>query len=364
MKMEHKVNPDLHQSYTLPSRLYIEKEALKNEREKIFEKTWLFAGHISQVKKVGDYFTKEIAGHSILIIKGNDEEIRAFYNVCPHRASRLIDNECGHTKSIQCPYHAWTFTLDGDLNRAPNMKGINYDPNDFCLNQPKLEIAASFIFVNLDKDALPMSEVFGNLFDGFKDYPLEDLKLARVKEDIVDCNWKLTVDNYLECDHCPTIHKGFVNTLDMDHYEITTFDNFSYQGVPLRAGTSEPDQLGQSAKYYFLYPNMWISINPGLPNVSINQSIPIDNNKTQVIYSTYFLDLNDQEAQKKFYAFLDQVRDEDFMILQQVQKGIESKGYTQGRFSPTENCVHHFHLLVQNALDSGQAYVPLKAEVK
>lgn len=362
--MEHKVNPELSKSYTLPSRLYTEEAALKNEQEKIFEKTWLFAGHISQVKNVGDYFTKDIAGHSILIIKGNDEEIRSFYNVCPHRASKLVENECGHKKSIQCPYHAWSFTLDGHLNRAPNMKGVSYNSEDFCLKKPKLEIVASFIFVNLDESASPMSEVFGNLFDGFKNYPFEDLKLARSKEDIVKCNWKVTVDNYLECDHCPTIHKGFVNTLDMEHYEISTFDNFSYQGVPLRRNTNEPDQLGQSAKYYFLYPNMWISINPGLPNVSINQSIPIDHKTTKLIYSTYFLDLNDQEAQKKFYAFLDQVRDEDFMILEQVQKGIESKGYTQGRFSLTENCVHHFHLLVQNALESEKAYDSLKTKVK
>ncbi|MEH7515420.1 aromatic ring-hydroxylating dioxygenase subunit alpha [Gottfriedia acidiceleris] len=362
--MEHKVHPELRQSYTLPSRLYTDEAALKIEQEKIFEKSWLFAGHVSQVKHNGDFFTKDIAGHSILIAKGNDGIIRAFYNVCTHRASKLEERECGNKKMLQCPYHAWTFTLDGHLNRAPNMKGLQFDAEDFCLKQPKLEIVASFIYINLDENASSMSEVFGNLFDGLKDYPLEELKIARVQEDIVKCNWKVTVDNYLECDHCPTIHKGFVNTLDMDNYEISTFDNYSYQGVPLRSGTNEPDKLGQSAKYYFLYPNMWISVNPGLPNVSINQSIPIDHETTKLIYTTYFLDLNDLDAQKKFYAFLDQVREEDFVICETVQKGLQSKGYTQGRFSLTENCVHHFHLLVQHALESEQAYVPLTLGVK
>lgn len=355
--LEMKVHENVAKSYTLPASLYTTSDALDWERRKIFNKTWHFAGHISQVAKAGDYFTIEVEGESILISRAQDGELRAFYNVCLHRASKLAEGS-GNKKVLTCPYHAWTYHLDGKLNKAPNFKGVeDFNPDHFCLKQVRIEVQTSFIFVNLDLDAPSMSHVFGSLFESVKHFDYASLKLARVKEDIVPCNWKVTVDNYLECDHCPVIHKGFVNTLDMDNYEITTFENYSYQGVPLRGGSDRPEEMGQNGRYYFIYPNMWLSMNPGLPNVSINQSIPIDHQTTRVVYSTYFLNPEPSKEQDDFYQFLDQVRDEDFVICKEVQRGLQSRAYTQGRFSLTENCVHHFHRLVQNSLETDSAYL-------
>ena len=349
LKSGVRVSGKLSEAHTLPAWLYTDPEVLKVEQKEIFEKSWQYVGHISEFKKVGDYITTEIVGKSIFVTLGNDGEIRAFYNVCSHRAAKLVEGE-GNKKVIVCPYHAWSYKLDGSLHRAPNMNGVeNFDEKAFCLHDVRLEIFESFIFVNLDPDAESMTSLFNGLFEQVKKYDLSQFNKIRVKETICYSNWKIGIDNYLECDHCPGVHKSLVSKVDMKQYEAILYDNFVYQGTPLKGQTND-FELGNGGRYYWLYPNMWFSFDPGPPNVSIHRSIPIDHKTTKYVYTTFFSNDTISKEEEELMAVDEDVRREDKEICEVVQQGIETGVYKQGRFSLTENCVHHFHLIMQKRL--------------
>ena len=151
---------------TIPYYLYTDPNVLRVEQEKIFAKSWQFVGHISQLANQGDYFTCEVAGEPIIVVRGKDEEIRAFYNVCPHRATKLEKKEEGNRKVLQCGYHGWTFNLDGSLHKAPNFKDVpDFCSGSACLRSVRVETEASLIFVNLDESAKPLAESYGDFFE-------------------------------------------------------------------------------------------------------------------------------------------------------------------------------------------------------
>jgi phenylpropionate dioxygenase-like ring-hydroxylating dioxygenase large terminal subunit len=354
-----RVSEKLSEAYTLPAWLYTNPDVLEAEKKEIFSKTWQYVGHVTEVQGPGDYITTEVADKPIIIARGNDGVVRAFYNVCTHRGSKLVEGK-GNKSVFTCPYHAWTFHTDGQLNKAPNMKGVDhFDHKDFCLKQIRLEIQASFIFINLDPNAQPMTEVYGGLFESFQKFQMENFKKVRVVETLCRSNWKVGIDNYLECDHCPLVHKSLMQKVSMDDYEVSILDKHIYQGVPLKGITGDQYELGKGGRYYWLYPNMWFSFDPGPANVSIHQSIPIDHKTTKYIYTTFLMNETMTKEEEELFAMDLVVRKEDLDICEVVQKGLDTGAYTQGRFSLTENCVHHFHLLVQEAL---QEVLPLPAK--
>lgn len=350
-KGEVRVSEKLSEAHTLPAWMYTKPEVLEVEKREVFSKTWQYVGHLSQFKKPGDYITTEVADRPIIISYGNDGELRAFYNVCTHRAAKLVEGE-GNKSVFTCPYHAWTFRTDGSLLRAPNMGGCeNFDHQDFCLKNIQLEVVESFVFVNLDPGAPSMATQFPDLFQHVAKYDLSQLKRVRVKETICQSNWKIGIDNYLECDHCSIVHKTLVSKLDMKKYEMAMYDYYSYQGTPLK-GKSSDFGLGLGGRYYWLYPNTWFSFDPGPANLSIHQSIPIDHRTTKYVYTTFFMNDEMTAEEEELLAMDDLVRKEDLDICEVVQKGLETGAYTQGRFSLTENLVHHFQLLLQNDLET------------
>lgn len=345
-----RVSENLSEANTLPAWLYHDPTVLEVEKKEIFSKTWQYVGHISQLKNPGDYVTAIVADKPILVTCGQDGEIRAFYNVCRHRASKLVEGE-GNKQVLTCPYHAWTYRLDGALHRAPNMKGVeNFNHSDFCLKSVRVEIMESFIFVNLDENAESMKNLFPEIFAHVRKYNLENFKKTRVKETICRSNWKVGIDNYLECDHCSIVHKTLMSKLDMKKYEMKINENFVYQGTPLK-GISGDFRLGQGGRYYWLYPNTWFSFDPGPANLSIHQSIPIDYHTTRYVYTTFFMSDEISQEEEELMKIDELVRKEDLEICEMVQKGIESGAYSQGRFSLTENCVHHFQLRLQKDLE-------------
>jgi len=207
---------------TLTYDKYTDPKVLEKEIELVFSKSWQLVGHVSQLEKIGAFFTTEVANEPIIVTRGQDEVIRAFYNVCPHRATKLEKSESGKKKILQCAYHGWTFKLDGQLNKAPNFKGEDAAcVQDACLRSVRMEILESLIFVNLDDNAKPLSESYGDFFDRLSKYPfLSELKRTNQKTRVIKANWKAFIDNYLECDHCHVAHPSFVAALDMDDYQI------------------------------------------------------------------------------------------------------------------------------------------------
>jgi phenylpropionate dioxygenase-like ring-hydroxylating dioxygenase large terminal subunit len=360
---EVKVSEKLSEASALPARLYTTPQVLQEEIEKIFLKTWQYVGNVNQVKEQGDYFTCEVAQERLIIIRDKDDQVKAFYNVCPHRGGKLADGS-GNRKILQCPYHGWTFKTDGSLNKAPNFQGVeNFDPADFCLQSVNLSIQEPFIFVNLDPQAAPIEETVETMFKENDNYQLGSLKKARTIQYTMKANWKLVVDNFLECYHCAVAHPGLVAVLDMPNYTTVTRKFHSVQGAPVKStGPSQPygaaeninEAEVQEGRYYWLWPNMMLNIYPGPGNMSTNQVIPIDHETTLAVYEFYFKDENPTKEQEELIKFIDQVQQEDITICEYVQKGYKSRAYNQGRYALNENGVHHFHLLMQNALSSGQ----------
>ncbi|MFD4707067.1 aromatic ring-hydroxylating dioxygenase subunit alpha [Gottfriedia sp. NPDC058432] len=330
---------------SLPYKTYVSQEIFDTERKKIFSKNWIFVGHTSQVKKVGDFFTFEVAGESILVTHANDGNIRAFYNICPHRGTKVEQSETGNKKILQCIYHGWTFNLDGHVNRAPNFKNIDLGEYN-CLKSVQLEIQRSMIFVNLDREAAPFSVEYGELVNELSRYSfLDSLQLVKENRRLIKANWKAVVDNFLECDHCPVAHPSFSKTFDLSNYSIVPCDKFSYQCSNVK---NQDDSL---TRFYWIWPNMMMSVFPGGGNMTTTQLIPIDANQTLAVYRYFFFNEEISKEEEELIKFVDQVREEDFDLVELLQSGLHSKAFENGIFSPTENAMQHFHEMIKEVID-------------
>lgn len=342
---------------TMTYDLYTDPKVFELEQELIFSKSWQLVGHTSQVEKEGQFFTTEVAGEPIIVTRGMDGEIRAFYNVCPHRATKLEKKESGQKKILQCGYHGWTFHLDGQLNKAPNFSGEDAACiSDRCLRGVRMEIMQSFIFVNLDDNAKPLSESYGDFFNRLDKYPfLGELKRINAKTRIIKANWKAFIDNYLECDHCYVAHPSFVSTLDMKNYQIITCENYSVQGTVVKPdkqmGTVDLNEAEmQGGEFFWLWPNLMMTIYPGPGNIATIQMIPIDHETTLGVYTYYFRDENLTQEEKDLVAFAEQVRQEDVELVELEQVGFRSRAFSKGVYSQSEKGIVQFHDMVLEAL--------------
>src|SRR5438093_7099921 len=198
---------------TLPQRYFVSSEIFAREQEKIFSKQWVLVGHQSEIAKAGDYFVAEVAIESLIIVRDKGGEVHGFYNVCRHRGTRLCEDRNGHLSAIQCPYHAWTYGLDGRLIGAPHMDDVpGFDKADYSLHAANLGSWEGFIFVNLAGAStprsgyMPLEKWFAPLAGKFARWNLAELRSAKRIEYDVRANWKLIFENYSECYHCPGVH--------------------------------------------------------------------------------------------------------------------------------------------------------------
>jgi phenylpropionate dioxygenase-like ring-hydroxylating dioxygenase large terminal subunit len=343
---------------TLSYDKYTDPKVLDKEMDLVFSKSWQLVGHVSQLEKVGAFFTNEVANEPIIVTRGQDEVIRAFYNVCPHRATKLEKNESGKKKILQCSYHGWTFKLDGKLNKAPNFRGEDAAcVQDACLRSVRMEILESLIFVNLDDNAKPLSESYGDFFDRLSKFPfLSELKRTHQTSRVIKANWKAFIDNYLECDHCHVAHPSFVAALDMDDYQIITCENYSLQGSIVKPdknyGTVDLNQAEmQGGSFFWLWPNLMLTIYPGPGNMATIQLVPIDHETTLILYTYYFRDENLTQEEKDLVAFAEQVRLEDVELVELEQIGFRSRAFNKGRYSSSEKAIVQFHEMVLEALN-------------
>jgi phenylpropionate dioxygenase-like ring-hydroxylating dioxygenase large terminal subunit len=342
---------------TLTYDLYTDPKVCTQEMEDIFAKSWQLVGHVSQLENSGQFFTVEVADEPLVITRAHDGVIRAFYNVCPHRATKLEKKETGQKKIFQCGYHGWTFNLDGKLNKAPNFTGEEAACVDNChLRSVRIEVLESFIFVNLDENAKSLSETYGDFFDRLGKLPfISELKRVNQKTRVIKANWKAFIDNYLECDHCYVAHPSFVATLDMKNYQIVTCENYSVQGSVVKPdktmGTTNLNEAEmQGGEFYWLWPNLMVTIYPGPGNMATIQMIPIDHETTLGVYTYYFRDENLTKEEKDLVAFAEQVREEDVELVELEQIGFRSRAFNKGVYSKSEKAIVQFHEMVLEAL--------------
>lgn len=346
----------LESGYTMPVSWYVDPAFYAAEQERIFRKSWQYVGLQEQVAGVGDYILVHVGGLPFIVTRDQAGSLRAYVNVCRHRGSELVTEPCGTKKALQCPYHAWTFGLDGKLKSAPGMRGeAGFDPAEFSLFEGQVDTWGPFIFVNPDLEAPSLQSVLGELpgFVAETGLRLNEVKRRVRQEFDIHANWKVTIDNYLECYHCPVAHPGLSALIDMDNYWVREFDMFSTQGGPkkeLAPGEKEQfDTRGEVIDGFFAYlwPNFTINIYPGPGILSINLFLPVGPGETRAIFDYCFVDEISKEDEDDFVRFIEQVQLEDVVLCDSVQRGL-STGYLEvGKLmAKQESALLHFQHLV------------------
>ena len=337
---------DLARATTIPSSWYTDPSVLQLEKPKVFHHTWQPVGHARQVAEPGSYLAADIAGEPVLITRAADGELRAFSNVCRHRAS-VVASGCGKANVLRCPYHGWSYKLDGRLHAAPEFEGVaDWNPAEVCLPQMKVEVWGPFVFVNADGKAPPLTEVFGSIPQEVAELgcPIDQLHFSARRDYVIHCNWKVYVDNYLEGYHLPAAHPSLHRMLDYSQYRVEPFRWYSSQYAPIRASQ-------EKAVYFWIFPNFMLNVYPD--NLSSNIIVPLSHDRTLTIFEWFTYPGADGPAEVKpeTIAFSDEIQQEDIRICESVQRGLSSSFYDKGRFSvKRENGVHHFHLLLDEAL--------------
>jgi phenylpropionate dioxygenase-like ring-hydroxylating dioxygenase large terminal subunit len=355
---------DLEHGFSLPAFWYTDPAILELERERIFLRSWQYVGRISQVAEVGDYFTATLFDLPVVVVR-SEHGLRAFVNVCRHRR-HLVMSGAGNKKALQCPYHAWTYGLDGRLRAAPRSeREKGFDKGDFPLLPLRLDTWGPWVFVNADPEAESLAGLLGGLPHIIARSGLDptQLRFWHRKQWVRDANWKAMLENYLECYHCPTQHPGFSAIIDVDPdtYSLQPHEWFLSQIGPVRSavldGTSKKElaydargPLAQS-QYHFLWPNITISINPGFPNLSVEVWLPDGPERTHGFSEQFFGADVPEDFAREMMAFDDQVGAEDDALTDSVQRGLRAGIPAQGRFLPeSEQLVIRFQRMVLSAL--------------
>ena len=340
---------------TLPQRYLVSPEIFAQEQQRIFSARWLCVGHQSQLAKSGDYLVPEVAGESLILLRDPQCEVRAFYNVCRHRGTRLCEEKSGHLRqTIQCPYHAWTYALDGKLVGAPHMDKVEgFEKAGHSLHPVNLAIWEGFIFVNLAEDATPLETVFAPLAGKFAHWNLPTLRSARRIEYDVRANWKLIFENYSECYHCPLVHPALSKLTPYDSAEndlcegpflggfmpITQGNSLTMSGdaCALPVGDIQAEDHHR-VFYYSIFPNLLLSLHPDY--VMVHQIWPQSPARTTVFCDWLFHP--DAFGRPDFHPddaieFWDMTNKQDWHVCELSQQGIASRAYQPGPYSPRES---------------------------
>ena len=365
------VNEQIECAFTLASKFYTDPHILEIEKSRIFLRTWQLVGTLSQscgesngakhtIADPESYFTAEVAGEPVLIVRDKQGTLRAFSNVCRHRAGPIaLGSGCKNV--LRCQYHGWTYTLDGRLIGTPDTEGVEFfDRSTMGMVSLRVDVWEQFIFVNFDPQAEPLSAYLGKIPEQARGFEFAGLQIAERRDYIINCNWKVYVDNYLEGYHIPIAHPGLMREIDYAQYRTDTYRYYSQQFAPIRAMKKEdnaerayaPGVGLQEAIYFWIFPNLMLNIYPD--NISTNLIVPLGHDKTLTIFEWFFHDIRSakvQDRMQKAIAFSDEVQQEDIGLCENVQRGLQSSTYDRGRYSvKRENGVHHFHTLLAESL--------------
>jgi len=351
--------PDLAKATTLPSRWYTDPGVLEAEKSKVFWKTWQVVARKAAVANRCDYVSADVLGEPIVIARGEDNIVRAFSNVCRHRASTIVEGS-GNGRILRCPYHGWTYGLDGSCIGQPEFEGVeNWDRSVACLPATDVEEWGPFVFVRLNGGGPTLADVLGDIPQRASDIRCDfgALQFYARKDYIINCNWKVYIDNYLEGYHVPVAHPGLFRELDYRNYRVETYRYNSSHFAPIRHAGGEADRRYNTtseaaALYYWIFPNFMLNIYPD--NMSSNVILPLGHDRTLTIFEWFFAPevlRRDPDVARQTMEFSDEIQLEDIKLCENVQRGLQSRSYNTGRFSVRrENGVHHFHLLLHEFL--------------
>jgi choline monooxygenase len=346
---------------TIPASWYTDLRVLDLERSTVFSRSWHYAGRLDQLSAPGQFVTCDVAGEPLVLVRGSDGVLRGFFNVCRHHAAAVMTDAEGSARHLRCPYHGWTYSLEGELKGTPDFAGVcDFDRARNGLLPVATAVWEQWLFVNLDAGASPLDGFLGtDLLNQTRPLGLDDLRWMARRTYMLDCNWKVFVDNYLDGGyHVPYLHKGLNSVLDYSEYTIEVGERFCLQWSPIAAQGGEARtasvRRGDRARYYWIYPNFMI--NCYAETMDTNLVIPRGVDRTEVIFDFYFLDTSEQ-ARARNLASIDvshQIQEEDEAICRSVQRGLASRAYSTGRLSVRREAGEHlFHRLLHADLKAG-----------
>jgi phenylpropionate dioxygenase-like ring-hydroxylating dioxygenase large terminal subunit len=350
-------------SHSINTRCYTDSKFLDIERKQIFHRSWQFLCHQEKLTDPGSYVSMSIEGQSVVAIRSRDGELSAFYNVCKHRGHELLFGE-GNIKRVTCPYHAWTYDLDGALVTAPRSEHLeNFNQQEICLDKVQIEVFCHLVFVNLDPEAAPLTQQTGNLASEIMQYApdLAKLTFAHRLTYRIKANWKSVVDNFLECYHCPIAHKGFSSMIDMDTYKVKTHGIYSSHMAKAKQGDNKAYNIADATvtdhAVWFLWPNLTLMRYPGRGNFMVWRFYPINAEETWEEFDFFLETPEPDESEKEAIRFIDEVlQPEDIGLVESVQRGMNTPAFNSGRYmvdlegsGASEHAVHHFHGLLLEA---------------
>jgi choline monooxygenase len=359
-------DPDspLEQASTIPASWYVDPRIDALERRAVFARSWQSAGRLDQVRDPGQYFSCELAGgEPVVIVRGSDNVLRGFFNVCRHHAAAVATEPEGVARHLRCPYHGWTYSLEGALKGTPDFAGVcNFDRDAHGLVPVETAVWEQWVFVRVEAGGPSLAEFLGErLISEVARLRLDALHWTARRRYSLDCNWKVFVDNYLDGGyHVPYLHTGLDSVLDYRGYTIENGARHCLQSSPLvtegaDARTGEV-RTGERASYYWIYPNFMINCYAGA--MDINTVRPRGTDRTEVVFDFYFPDVSDGARAHNLASIevSDQIQREDEGICRSVQRGLASGAYTAGRLSVRREAGEHlFHRLLHADLASALA---------
>ncbi len=350
----------LEQASTIPAAWYVDQRIAELENKTVFGSNWQQVARTSQLEKPGQYITTTVAGEPIVVVRGADDVLRAFFNVCRHHAAAVMTEPCGQASILRCPYHGWNYGLDGSLKGMPEFDGVQgFDRQKNGLVPLRVDTWEQFVFVNLDPHAAPFKEFLGGLISRVAPLDIGKRHLFDRRVYDIHCNWKVFVDNYLDGGyHVPHLHKGLNSVLDYREYTIENEDRYCLQSSPVVAPegkTLEAEtRQGTRAWYFWQYPNFMLNCYDDY--MDTNLVLPVDVDHCRVIFEFFFFDVSEaqREHNRKSVAVGAQVQDEDLDICEAVQRGLKSRAYGTGRLSVRREAGEHlFHRLLAADLKRG-----------
>lgn len=351
----------LSRAETIPGEWYTDPRVAELERRTVFSRTWQMVCRADQVAVPGQYVTATVAGEPVVVVRGSDDALRGFFNVCRHHAAAVMTEPCGRATQLRCPYHGWTYGLDGGLRSGPDLEGMEaFDLAQNGLRPVSVATWEKLVFVHLDPDPTPLLDFVGDMAEQVRPLDLGALSFCERRTWELACNWKVFVDNYLDGGyHVPFLHKGLNSILDYKAYTIENFGRVCLQKSPIDAAGGE--QMTASVRrgqalYYWLYPNLMLNWYEGY--LDTNLVLPLGVDRTLVVFDFYFADVGPEAAERNRRSMdvSERIQDEDHAICESVQRGLSSRAYRAGRLSVRREAGEHlFHRLLAADLRAGLA---------
>jgi choline monooxygenase len=351
----------LSEAWTIPASWYIDSGITELERRTVFDRNWQMVGRADQVAEPGQYLTCDVAGEPLIIVRGKDGVLRGFFNVCRHHAAQVMTEPCGTAAHLRCPYHGWTYSLDGELKGTPDFKGVeNFDPAQHGLAPVTTATWENWVFVRLARQGLSLDEFLTpELMSEIQPLVVQGLHWMERRHYAFDCNWKVFVDNYLDGGyHVPHLHKGLDSVLDYSKYTIENGRRHCLQSSPVVSEGAEAQtgavRRGDRALYYWIHPNFMINWYQGM--MDTNLVLPRGVDRTEVIFDFYFADVSDTTRARNLASIAvgQRIQDEDTAICHSVQRGLASRAYGAGRLSVRREAGEQlFHRLLHADLKAG-----------